>query len=58
MSGVLCAGNKDKTNYVIIQLLLVRLRQIKCQIKERGHGADLMECRVPVSARDRQRESL
>lgn len=36
MNGVLCAGNKDKTNYVIIQLLLICHSQIKCQIKVRG----------------------
>lgn len=36
MNGVLCSGNKDKTNYVIIQLLLVCHGQIKCQIKVRG----------------------
>lgn len=36
MNGVLCAGNKEETNYVIIQLLLVCHSQIKCQIKVRG----------------------
>lgn len=34
MNGVLCAGNKEETNYVIIQLLLVCHGQIKCQIKK------------------------
>lgn len=36
MNGVLCAANKEETNYVIIRLLLVCLGQIKCQIKESG----------------------
>lgn len=35
MNGVLCAGNKEETNYVIIQLLLVCHGQIKCQIKKK-----------------------
>ena len=54
MNGVLCAGNKDKTNYVIIQLLLVCHSQIKCQIKERGHSVCLMECKLPVPTADRR----
>lgn len=36
MNGVLCAGNKEETNYVIIQLLLVCHGQIKCQIKKKS----------------------
>ena len=54
MNGVLCAGNKDKTNYVIIQLLLICHSQIKCQIKVRGHCVCLMDCKLPVSIVDRQ----
>lgn len=52
MNGVLCAGNKEETNYVIIQLLLVCHSQIKCQIKVRGHSVCLMECRLPAPESD------
>lgn len=48
MNGVLCAGNKEETNYVIIQLLLVCHSQIKCQIKVRVHSVCLMECELPA----------
>lgn len=49
MNGVLCAGNKGETNYVIIQLLLVCHSQIKCQMKVRGHSVCLMECEATCS---------
>lgn len=52
MNGVLCAGNKEETNYVIIQLLLVCHSQIKCQIKVRGHSVCLMECKLPAPLSD------
>lgn len=52
MNGVLCAGNKEETNYVIIQLPLVCHSQIKCQIKVRGHSVCLMECELPAPESD------
>lgn len=57
MNGVLCAGNKEETNYVIIQLPLVCHSQIKCQIKVRGgHSVCLMECRLPAPECDSRGE--
>lgn len=57
MNGVLCAGNKEETNYVIIQLPLVCHSQIKCQIKVGGEDSVcLMECRLPAPECDSRGE--
>lgn len=51
MNGVLCAGNKEETNYVIIQLLLVCHSQIKCQIKVSVFNGVQATCSGPAAAR-------